>query len=98
MRLYENDRWPGSCKLAKNARYEYTIEAWTDEFGTWRAEVGKKVDAGQDVKPELVEGHGIVEDAFERSHDRRLGRRSRASMPPATRAGSRCCARKRSAR
>jgi starch synthase (maltosyl-transferring) len=60
MRLYENDRWTGSCTVAKNACYEYTIEAWTDEFGTWRAEVDKKVDAGQDVKPEPVEGRGIV--------------------------------------
>jgi starch synthase (maltosyl-transferring) len=36
MRLYENDRWTGVFTLAKNARYEYTIEAWTDEFGTRR--------------------------------------------------------------
>ena len=73
MRLYENDRWTGGFTLAKNARYEYTIEAWTDEFGTWRTEVGKKVDAGQNVELELVEGRGLVEDAFERSDDKRLG-------------------------
>jgi starch synthase (maltosyl-transferring) len=73
MRLYENGRWTGSCTVAKKACYEYTIKARTGEFGTWRAEVDKKVDAGQDVKPELVEGRGIVGDAFGRSHDRRLG-------------------------
>ena len=33
MRFYENDRWTGDFTLAKNARYEYTIEAWTDDFG-----------------------------------------------------------------
>jgi starch synthase (maltosyl-transferring) len=72
MSLYENDRWTGEFTLAKNARYEYTIEAWTDEFGTWRDEVGKKVDAGQNVELELVEGRRLVEEAFERSHDKRL--------------------------
>jgi starch synthase (maltosyl-transferring) len=72
MRPYENDRWTGDFTLAKNARYEYTIEAWTDEFGTWRTEIGKKVDAGQNVALELVEGRGLVEDAFDRSHDKRL--------------------------
>jgi starch synthase (maltosyl-transferring) len=64
MRLYENDRWTGGFTLAKDARYEYTVEARTDEFGTWRTEVGKKVEAGQNVEPELIEGRGLVEDAF----------------------------------
>jgi starch synthase (maltosyl-transferring) len=72
MRLYENDRWTGEFTLAKNARYEYTIEAWTDVFGTWQTEVGKKVDAGQNVELELIEGRHLVEDAFERSHAKRL--------------------------
>jgi starch synthase (maltosyl-transferring) len=72
MRLYENDRWTGEFTLAKNVRYEYTIEAWTDEFGTWRTEISKKVDAGQNVELELIEGRRLVEDAFERSHDKRL--------------------------
>jgi starch synthase (maltosyl-transferring) len=72
MRFYENDRWAGGFPLTQNTRYEYTIEAWMDGFETWRAEVGKKVDAGQDVELELVEGRGIVEDAYSRSGDKRL--------------------------
>src|SRR5215211_2558179 len=72
MRLYENDRWTGGFALANNARYEYTIEAWTDEFATWRTEIGKKVDAGQNVGLELVEGRGLVREACERSQDKRL--------------------------
>ena len=62
----------GRFTLANNARYEYTIEAWTEEFGTWRTEIGKKVDAGQRVQLELVEGRGLVEAAFDRSNDKRL--------------------------
>lgn len=72
MQFYENDRWVGGFPLTQNTRYEYTIEAWLDEFETWRAEVGKKVDAGQNVELELIEGRRIVEDAYSRSGDKRL--------------------------
>ncbi|MDQ4126822.1 MAG: DUF3416 domain-containing protein, partial [Actinomycetota bacterium] len=72
MRLHENDRWTGSFPLVANTRYEYTIEAWFDEFETWRRNLTKKVNAGQDVQLELVEGRGIVEGAVVRSGDKRL--------------------------
>jgi starch synthase (maltosyl-transferring) len=67
------DLWAGSFDLPKNATYEYTIEAWHDEFETWRRDVGKKVDAGQDVSLELAEGRGLVAGAYERSKDKRIG-------------------------
>ncbi|HKH40178.1 MAG TPA: maltotransferase domain-containing protein, partial [Rubrobacter sp.] len=72
MRFHENDRWRGNFTLTKSTRYEYTIEAWTDDFETWRAEIGKKVDAGQNVELELIEGCSIVEGAYSRSQDKRL--------------------------
>ena len=45
MRFVDNDRWAGSLPLARNARHRYTVEAWRDEFGTWRAGLAKKVEA-----------------------------------------------------
>ncbi|BBL80849.1 alpha-1,4-glucan:maltose-1-phosphate maltosyltransferase [Rubrobacter xylanophilus] len=72
MRHYENDRWTAGFPLTKNTRYQYTIEAWPDEFETWRAEVGKKLEAGQRVEVELLEGREIVERAYSRSKDKRL--------------------------
>ena len=72
MRHHENDRWTAGFPLTKNTRYQYTIEAWPDEFETWRAEVGKKLEAGQNVEVELLEGRGIVERAYLRSKDKRL--------------------------
>jgi starch synthase (maltosyl-transferring) len=72
MRLYENDRWVGGFPLTQNTRYEYTIEAWMDGFETWRAEIGKKVEAGQNVELELTEGRQILEEAYSRSKDKRL--------------------------
>ena len=38
------------------------IEAWTDEFATWRKELRLKVGADQDVTTELEEGARILEE------------------------------------
>jgi starch synthase (maltosyl-transferring) len=74
MRFFGNDRWTAAFDLTKNTRYEYAIVAWADSFETWRREAGKKVEAGQEVTLELVEGRSIVAAAYERSKDKRLAR------------------------
>ncbi|MFN8592329.1 MAG: alpha-1,4-glucan--maltose-1-phosphate maltosyltransferase [Thermomicrobiales bacterium] len=67
MRLVDNDRWAGSILLPDNTRYCYTIEAFPDLFATWRDEVAKKHDAGQDVSLELIEGKLILQEALPRA-------------------------------
>ena len=67
MHFVDNDRWSGSFLLDRNARYEYTIIAWTDWFGSWASDLRKKYDAGQDVESELREGADLVEDALARA-------------------------------
>jgi starch synthase (maltosyl-transferring) len=67
MQFRDNDRWAGTIDLDRNARYEYTVVAWTDDFGSWRAELRKKAEAGQDVTSELLEGSRIVERAVARA-------------------------------
>jgi starch synthase (maltosyl-transferring) len=63
-----NDRWEGVCYFIENARHEYTIEAWQDDFRSWQIEYGKKVGAGlTDLKTELIEGSNIVEKAAGRA-------------------------------
>lgn len=64
-----NDRWTGSATLTENARYEYTVEAWPDEYATWARDVGKKMSAGQDVTLEAEEGRLLVEETFARTKD-----------------------------
>jgi starch synthase (maltosyl-transferring) len=50
-------RWAADFKVDRQGRWEYTIEAWTDVFGTWRDELGRKVAAQQhDLAGELSEG------------------------------------------
>ena len=69
MELYNAglDRWRTAVRLDLNTRYLYTIEAWTDVFATWQAEIVKKREAGQDVFLELQEGREIVAETGARA-------------------------------
>ncbi len=61
------DRWSGEVELTENAPYLYTVEAWDDEFESWRDGAGKKLDAGQDIPLELTEGRELVAQAAARA-------------------------------
>ena len=56
----DNDRWHGSFVVSEVGRYEYTVKAWPDLFGSWLEGVRKKRDAGLDIKLELQEGAILV--------------------------------------
>jgi starch synthase (maltosyl-transferring) len=59
-------RWAGEFGLDEIGRWEYTIEAWADRFGTWRDELERKLAAAQgDLAGELSEGVLLLEDALE---------------------------------
>jgi starch synthase (maltosyl-transferring) len=58
--LVNNDLWQGSFTVGELGRYEYTVEAWVDRFGSWRHELSKKFGAGQDVSSELLEGAHLL--------------------------------------
>src|SRR4030095_4637084 len=70
MEFFDNDRWIGRFPLTHNADYIYTVEAWRDLFGSWRAEVTKKRTAGQDLHLELEEGRILVQKAAARAQGR----------------------------
>ena len=57
-----NDRWAGSFTPDRIGVWEFAIEGWTDRFATWRRDLLKRVEAGQDVDVELQEGAQILED------------------------------------
>jgi starch synthase (maltosyl-transferring) len=67
MRHFDNDRWTGAFPLDENARYVYTIEAWTDRFASWTRDLERRVQAGQDVESELGEGAAQVREAASRA-------------------------------
>jgi starch synthase (maltosyl-transferring) len=64
MRFVDNDRWAGAFSVDDNTRYLYTIEALSDPFRSWLADLGKRVAAGQDVRSELLEGVALVRAAL----------------------------------
>jgi starch synthase (maltosyl-transferring) len=67
MKALGNDLWTAEFPLARTGRYQYTVEAWPDLFATWASELKRKVDAGRDVRSELLEGAALLEGASERA-------------------------------
>ena len=57
---YNSDRFYGSVELKEIGLYSTQIEAWPDYFGTWVRDLKKRLDAGQDIAPELLEGAVLV--------------------------------------
>ena len=62
-----NDRWTGRFTVPALGRHEYTVTAWIDAFGSWRRDLQKRVEAGQDVAGELLEGAEFVQSAATRA-------------------------------
>ncbi len=73
MLFVDNDRWHGHFPLTRNARYEYTVEAWRDDFSSWLRGLEKKRKAGIAVHLETQEGV---------SSSSAPPRSPRAAMPP----------------
>jgi starch synthase (maltosyl-transferring) len=67
MRPLPNDRWEAEFRVSELGRHEYTVEAWVDHFASWRHGLSKKVEAGQEVGSELLEGAAMVRAAAVRA-------------------------------
>ncbi len=66
----DNDGWAGSFPLEANTRYRYTVEAWTDAFGSWVEEMRRRLAGGQaDLTSELLEGGAMIRGAREGARD-----------------------------
>lgn len=55
------DLWKASIPLEQTGRYSFTVEAWTDRYGTWLDDLRKRVKAGLRVSSEAFEGAALVE-------------------------------------
>ena len=64
-----NDRWVGAFVPDEVGRYFYAIEAWTDEFATWRHGFELKQEAGVDVTLDAIEGAGLLTKAQAGGHE-----------------------------
>src|SRR3972149_1144053 len=64
-----NDRGCASFNAHVLGRHPHTVAAWTDAWSTWRRDLRKRIDAGQDVSVDLLIGVGLVEGAVRRAND-----------------------------
>ena len=67
MRHVDNDRWAGAFTLEALGRYHYTIEALTEPFRSWLADLEKRHEGGQDLASALGEGVALIRAAAERA-------------------------------
>ena len=59
-----NDRWSGSFAPGKTGRFTYAIEAWTDEFATWRHGFQLKLKADVATELDAMEGASLLTHAL----------------------------------
>ena len=69
MKALPNDLWRAAIPLSEQGRWLYTVVAWVDPFKTWRRDLKKRVDAGQDVALDLRVGAALVRAASERARE-----------------------------
>ena len=62
-----NDRWRAAFPTVRLGEYLYTVAGWIDHFDTWRSDLEKRIEAGQDVRVDLLNGAQLIEEAAERS-------------------------------
>ena len=63
-----NDRWQATIQPDRIGRYEFTIEAWWDKYGTFCRDLDLKRQAGADITVEIAEGRALLERAHARAH------------------------------
>lgn len=61
MTFLGNDRWRASFCLTELGLWDYTVLAWIDRFATWQRDLRKRVEAGQDVRVDLLIGAELLE-------------------------------------
>lgn len=67
MKMLVNDRWIGEFIVDETGIYSYTLQGWVAHFKTWRRDLGKKFEAGQDVSVDILIGIQHIEEASKRA-------------------------------
>ncbi|HWH12033.1 MAG TPA: alpha-1,4-glucan--maltose-1-phosphate maltosyltransferase [Solirubrobacteraceae bacterium] len=65
-----DDRWSAPFEVDRIGRWAWTIEAWSDDFATWRRELERKAAGGQEnLDSELSEGLALLRRTLDRVPD-----------------------------
>jgi starch synthase (maltosyl-transferring) len=62
-----NDRWRAEFTAPEPGMYEFTVIGWVDAFRTWRRDLLKRIDAGQDAPIDYRIGAQLVRAAAGRA-------------------------------
>jgi starch synthase (maltosyl-transferring) len=71
MEALPNDLWRAGFTVSEQGRWLYSVVGWVDPFKTWRRDLKKRVEAGQDVALDLRVGAALVREAGERARGAR---------------------------
>jgi hypothetical protein len=80
MEFLANDRWRVSFVGTAPGYYHYTIMAWVDRFKSWRRDLMKKAEAGQEISVDLRVGSRLISEASQRPAWQAHGRRGSTGM------------------
>ena len=69
MRHLGNDRWEGSFTVEELGTWHYTVVGRIDHFTTWKKDLRKRFEAGQDLRVERLIGAQLVEEAAARARN-----------------------------
>lgn len=83
-----NDRWRAAFTVTRQGRYRYTIAGGVDHFDTWRSDLVKRLEAGQDVSVDLQNGGVLVEQAARRAAKGDAARLNEAALALRTKSNS----------
>ncbi|MGH9046556.1 MAG: maltotransferase domain-containing protein, partial [Acidimicrobiales bacterium] len=62
-----NDRWRAELAITEVGSYRFVVRARPDTFETWRRDLQARLDADQDVSPDLLIGAALLWDAAARA-------------------------------
>jgi len=65
-----NDRWRANFTIDSLEDWRFKVVGWIDHFGTWKYDLRKRIDAGQDVAVDLQIGADLVQAATAGANDR----------------------------
>jgi starch synthase (maltosyl-transferring) len=89
MEFRHNDHWAAAFTVEKLGRYQYKVRGWVDPFVTWRRDLAKRRDAGQDLSVDFLIGSGLVRNEIladeKRSAEERYQAAMSADVPPPAR-------------
>ena len=66
MKLDFNNEWEASFVVQKQGFYDYKVQAWVDYALNWRHGIIRKIDDGQHVVSELLEGAEYIKDILKK--------------------------------